>query len=80
MIDPGKWLDIGFPWNLLEGNRRLLKKKTDSDIKGTVEEDAHIIGPVNLREKVRVSSSFAALNKQKQIISTKKDQLPDSRE
>jgi bifunctional UDP-N-acetylglucosamine pyrophosphorylase/glucosamine-1-phosphate N-acetyltransferase len=55
MIDPGKWMDIGFPWNLLEGNRRLLEK-TESDIKGTVEEGAHLVGPVNLRERVRVRS------------------------
>jgi len=36
MIDPSKWMDIGFPWNLLEGNRRILER-TELDIIGMVE-------------------------------------------
>ena len=55
MIDPSKWMDIGFPWNLLEGNRRILER-TELDIIGMVEEGAHIVGPVELRERVRVRS------------------------
>jgi bifunctional UDP-N-acetylglucosamine pyrophosphorylase/glucosamine-1-phosphate N-acetyltransferase len=55
MIDPDKWMDIGFPWNLLEGNKRLLER-TELEVKGTVEEGAHLVGPVSLREKARVRS------------------------
>ncbi len=43
------WLDVGFPWDLLEANKRAL---LDADLKveGDVEEGAHLIGSVSVAE------------------------------
>jgi len=54
-VDPKEWLDIGRPWDLLEANSRALRKLT-SDVEGEVEEGAHLMGPVVVREGARIRS------------------------
>jgi len=54
-VDPEEWLDIGRPWDLLEANSRVLGKIV-SDIKGEVDEGAHLLGPVVVREGARIRS------------------------
>ncbi len=52
------WMDALFLWNLLDMNIATMKKMK-SDIRGTVEEGAHIIGPVVLGENsVIMSGSY----------------------
>ncbi|AIU70216.1 glucose-1-phosphate thymidylyltransferase [Thermococcus eurythermalis] len=46
----GYWNDIGRPWNLLELNEYLLKNKLRHEIRGTVEEGATIVPPVEIGE------------------------------
>jgi len=52
----GYWNDIGRPWNLLELNEYLLKNKLRHEIRGTVEEGAVIIPPVEIGEGTVVRS------------------------
>jgi len=50
------WNDIGRPWNLLELNEYLLKNKLKHEIRGTVEEGATIVPPVEIGEGTVVRS------------------------
>ena len=50
-----KWLDVGYPWNLLEANEIELKKK-ESYIKGEVEEGVTVRGKVIVEEGALVKS------------------------
>ncbi|CAB50605.1 bifunctional sugar-1-phosphate nucleotidylyltransferase/acetyltransferase [Pyrococcus abyssi] len=52
----GFWSDIGRPWDLLEVNEYILKTKLKHDIRGTVEEGATIIPPVEIGEGTVVRS------------------------
>ncbi|WP_297471069.1 bifunctional sugar-1-phosphate nucleotidylyltransferase/acetyltransferase [Thermococcus sp.] len=52
----GYWNDIGRPWNLLELNEYLLKNKLRHEIRGTVEEGATIVPPVEIGEGTVVRS------------------------
>ncbi|WP_457742135.1 bifunctional sugar-1-phosphate nucleotidylyltransferase/acetyltransferase [Thermococcus sp.] len=52
----GYWNDIGRPWNLLELNEYLLRNKLKHEIRGTVEEGAVIIPPVEIGEGTVVRS------------------------
>ena len=52
----GYWNDVGRPWNLLELNEYLLKNKLRHEIRGTVEEGAVIIPPVEIGEGTVVRS------------------------
>ncbi|WP_297499424.1 bifunctional sugar-1-phosphate nucleotidylyltransferase/acetyltransferase [Thermococcus sp.] len=52
----GYWNDIGRPWNLLELNEYLLKNKLRHGIRGTIEEGATIIPPVEIGENTVVRS------------------------
>jgi len=52
----GYWNDVGRPWNLLELNEYLLKNKLRHEIRGTVEEGATIIPPVEIGEGTVVRS------------------------
>ncbi|WP_456423444.1 bifunctional sugar-1-phosphate nucleotidylyltransferase/acetyltransferase [Thermococcus sp.] len=52
----GYWNDIGRPWNLLELNEYLLKTKLKHEIRGTVEEGATVIPPVEIGEGTVVRS------------------------
>ncbi|GAB6135634.1 bifunctional sugar-1-phosphate nucleotidylyltransferase/acetyltransferase [Thermococcus prieurii] len=52
----GYWNDVGRPWNLLELNEYLLKNKLRHGIRGTVEEGAVIVPPVEIGEGTVVRS------------------------
>jgi UDP-N-acetylglucosamine diphosphorylase/glucosamine-1-phosphate N-acetyltransferase len=49
------WMDIGRPWDLLEANSWALRRMEHA-VYGTVEEGAHLIGPVTVAETARVRS------------------------
>lgn len=49
------WMDIGQPWDLLEANTWVLKRM-EHKILGTVEEGAHLLGPVTVAETARIRS------------------------
>lgn len=52
----GYWNDIGRPWNLLELNEYLLKTKLKHEVRGTVEEGAVLIPPVEVGEGTVIRS------------------------
>jgi UDP-N-acetylglucosamine diphosphorylase/glucosamine-1-phosphate N-acetyltransferase len=54
-ISTDDWMDIGRPWDLLEANSWALKRMEHS-VKGTVEEGAHLVGPVTVAETARIRS------------------------
>jgi bifunctional UDP-N-acetylglucosamine pyrophosphorylase/glucosamine-1-phosphate N-acetyltransferase len=54
-LPQGEWLDIGRPWDLLEANRWALMRRNHK-IVGTVEDGAHLVGPVTIAETARVRS------------------------
>ena len=54
-ISKADWIDIGRPWDLLEANRWVLKRM-EHRIYGTVEEGAHLVGPVTIAETARIRS------------------------
>ena len=49
------WLDIGHPWHVLEANTRALARM-EPRIEGTVEDGAHIQGPVYVAPTARIRS------------------------
>ena len=52
-----KWMDVGYPWHLLEANEYLLKKYGHTFEKlGTIEEGAHLLGDVHVAKTARVRS------------------------
>jgi len=51
----GDWFDIGRPWDLLDANSWVLKRM-EHKVYGTVEQGAHLIGPVTVAETARVRS------------------------
>ena len=54
-VDPEDWMDVGYPWSLLEANERVLKG-LEAEILGEVEEGAVIKGPVYVGDGARVRS------------------------
>ncbi|MEM3730310.1 MAG: sugar phosphate nucleotidyltransferase [Candidatus Bathyarchaeia archaeon] len=54
-ISKDEWIDIGRPWDLLEANSWALSRM-EHNIRGTVENGAHIIGPVSVAETARIRS------------------------
>jgi UDP-N-acetylglucosamine diphosphorylase/glucosamine-1-phosphate N-acetyltransferase len=54
-ISKGDWIDIGRPWNLLEANSWVLKRM-EHKVYGSVENGAHLIGPVTVAETARIRS------------------------
>ncbi len=48
VVSNGKWLPIGYSWNLLEVNEMLLKEMRSSQIEGEVEPNATIKGNVSV--------------------------------
>jgi len=54
-ISKGDWVDIGMPWDLLEANSWALKRVEHKGY-GTVENGAHLIGPVTVAETARIRS------------------------
>lgn len=49
------WIDVGKPWDLLEANSWVLKRQYHQ-VKGTVENGAHLIGPVTVENSARIRS------------------------
>jgi bifunctional UDP-N-acetylglucosamine pyrophosphorylase/glucosamine-1-phosphate N-acetyltransferase len=49
------WFDVGRPWDLLEANNWALNRM-DSQVLGTIEQGAHLIGPVSVAESARIRS------------------------
>ncbi len=49
------WFDVGRPWDLLDANNWALKRM-DPQVLGTVEQGAHLIGPVSVAESARIRS------------------------
>lgn len=49
------WFDVGRPWDLLNANVWALKRM-EHKVLGTVEEGAHLIGPVTVAESARIRS------------------------
>jgi bifunctional UDP-N-acetylglucosamine pyrophosphorylase/glucosamine-1-phosphate N-acetyltransferase len=49
------WMDIGRPWDLLEANRWALMKR-EHKVRGFIENGAHLIGPVTVKETARIRS------------------------
>jgi UDP-N-acetylglucosamine diphosphorylase/glucosamine-1-phosphate N-acetyltransferase len=54
-ISKADWIDIGTPWDLLEANIWALKLM-EHKVYGTVENGAHLIGPVTVAETARIRS------------------------
>jgi UDP-N-acetylglucosamine diphosphorylase/glucosamine-1-phosphate N-acetyltransferase len=54
-IPRSEWLDIGRPWDLLEANSWALKRM-EHKVYGTVENGAHLVGPVTVAETARIRS------------------------
>ncbi len=49
------WFDVGRPWDLLDANSWALKR-VDHKVLGTVEQGAHLVGPVTVAESARIRS------------------------
>jgi bifunctional UDP-N-acetylglucosamine pyrophosphorylase/glucosamine-1-phosphate N-acetyltransferase len=49
------WFDVGRPWDLLDANVWALKRM-EHKVLGTIEQGAHLIGPVTVAETARVRS------------------------
>ena len=49
------WFDVGRPWDLLDANNWALKRM-EHKVLGTVEQGAHLIGPVSVAESARIRS------------------------
>ena len=54
-VSKDDWFDVGRPWDLLEANNWALKRM-DHQALGTLEQDAHLIGPVSVAESARIRS------------------------
>jgi bifunctional UDP-N-acetylglucosamine pyrophosphorylase/glucosamine-1-phosphate N-acetyltransferase len=54
-ISKDDWIDIGRPWDLLEANSWALKRMWHN-VYGTVENGAHLVGPVTVAETARIRS------------------------
>jgi UDP-N-acetylglucosamine diphosphorylase / glucose-1-phosphate thymidylyltransferase / UDP-N-acetylgalactosamine diphosphorylase / glucosamine-1-phosphate N-acetyltransferase / galactosamine-1-phosphate N-acetyltransferase len=55
MLGEEDWLDIGHPWHVLEANTRALARM-EPRIEGTVEDGAHLTGPVYVAPSARIRS------------------------
>jgi UDP-N-acetylglucosamine diphosphorylase / glucose-1-phosphate thymidylyltransferase / UDP-N-acetylgalactosamine diphosphorylase / glucosamine-1-phosphate N-acetyltransferase / galactosamine-1-phosphate N-acetyltransferase len=49
------WFDVGRPWDLLDANNWALKR-IEHKVLGTVEQGAHLVGPISVAESARVRS------------------------
>ncbi|MGA2386720.1 MAG: bifunctional sugar-1-phosphate nucleotidylyltransferase/acetyltransferase [Candidatus Bathyarchaeia archaeon] len=49
------WFDVGRPWDLLDANNWALKRM-EHKVLGTIEQGAHLIGPVTVAESARIRS------------------------
>jgi UDP-N-acetylglucosamine diphosphorylase/glucosamine-1-phosphate N-acetyltransferase len=54
-LSKDNWFDVGRPWDLLDANAWALKRMQHK-VLGTIEQGAHIIGPVTVAKSARVRS------------------------
>ncbi len=54
-IPKTEWLDIGHPWDLLEANAWALNRMAH-EVRGKIEDGAHLIGKVTVAETARIRS------------------------
>jgi bifunctional UDP-N-acetylglucosamine pyrophosphorylase/glucosamine-1-phosphate N-acetyltransferase len=54
-ISKDDWMDIGSPWDLLAANALILKRM-EHCVLGTVEDGAHLLGPVTVAKSARIRS------------------------
>ena len=54
-ISKDDWFDVGRPWDLLDANNWALKRM-EHQLLGTIEQGAHLIGPVSVAESARIRS------------------------
>ena len=54
-ISKDDWFDVGRPWDLLDANNWALKRM-ELQVLGTIEQGAHLIGPVSVAESARIRS------------------------
>jgi bifunctional UDP-N-acetylglucosamine pyrophosphorylase/glucosamine-1-phosphate N-acetyltransferase len=54
-ISREEWLDVGRPWDLFEANQRALNQM-ESIVEGEIEDGAHLIGSVTVKEQARIRS------------------------
>ncbi len=54
-LDKEDWFDVGRPWDLLDANVWALKRM-EHKVLGTVEQGAHLIGPISVAESARIRS------------------------
>ncbi|KYH39361.1 MAG: glucose-1-phosphate thymidylyltransferase [Candidatus Bathyarchaeota archaeon B23] len=52
-LEAGDWVDIGYPWKLLEANERALGELEPS-VEGRIEAGAHLQGPVRVEAGARI--------------------------
>ncbi|MDR2720136.1 MAG: NTP transferase domain-containing protein [Nitrososphaerota archaeon] len=50
-----EWFDMGRPWDLLDANMWALKQM-NTQVLGTIEQGAHLIGPVHVAKSARIRS------------------------
>ncbi len=55
LLDGEVWMDIGYPWNLLDANEDALKE-INNNIEGIVEKNVQLIGPVILNKDAKILS------------------------
>ncbi|MGA3060925.1 MAG: bifunctional sugar-1-phosphate nucleotidylyltransferase/acetyltransferase [Candidatus Bathyarchaeia archaeon] len=54
-ISKNDWFDVGRPWDLLDANNWALRR-IEFQVLGTIEQGAHLIGPVFVAESARIRS------------------------
>ena len=54
-LSKDNWFDVGRPWDLLDANVWALKRM-EHRVLGTIEQGAHLIGPVSVAESARIRS------------------------
>jgi UDP-N-acetylglucosamine diphosphorylase / glucose-1-phosphate thymidylyltransferase / UDP-N-acetylgalactosamine diphosphorylase / glucosamine-1-phosphate N-acetyltransferase / galactosamine-1-phosphate N-acetyltransferase len=54
-LNKDDWFDVGRPWDLLDANVWALKRM-EHKVLGTIEQGAHLIGPVTVAESARIRS------------------------
>ncbi len=53
---PGHWVDLAYPWNLLEANKIEMEVNMKSEVKGVVEEVSYLHGKVYVGEDALIKS------------------------
>jgi len=54
LIDEEAWMDIAYPWNIIDLHKRLLRRLSGKIIKGEIDQQATIKGPVVVEENAKI--------------------------